>query len=121
MKEEFIKISKSKKFFDGQFRMMHFKDGDSHILYLPSLGISGYGDTPEEAHEILKISITEFTNELIKLPEHKMFEELRKFGWKRDKIFRKKMKNLSNTTFDDIKKQFNIPDTVEISESSLTV
>lgn len=101
--------------------MVHFMEEDTHIVYLPSLNMSGYGDTIEEAQELLNTSVGTYFKDLIRLPHYAIFKELQKYGWQRDSIFKKKMKNLSNTTYEDIKKQFNIPDDVQLNESVLEV
>ena len=58
------------------------KDTKQHIVYIPSLDISGYGDTEEKALDMAKFSIVDFCQYLFTLPANEMQIELSKFGWK---------------------------------------
>ena len=57
-----------------------FTEDDIHFAYVPSFDLTGYGSTPEEAGESLKIVVDEFlrytTNKKTFLPE------LKRLGWK---------------------------------------
>jgi len=121
MKDQFLKVDTSKRILKGHVKMIGFKEGDFEIVYLPSLGISGYGNTVAEAQELIKISIQAFADDLFKLEEYQIFKELEQLGWKQQKIFKKQLRNLSPTTFEDIKREFNIPDNTPITETSISV
>ena len=64
----------------GRLRAVNFKEGDFHIVYIPSLRISGYGDTVQEAQELTKLSLEAFAEDLFKLPEDQIFKEFRDLG-----------------------------------------
>ncbi|MBK7306852.1 MAG: hypothetical protein IPI88_07260 [Chitinophagaceae bacterium] len=53
---------------------------------MPSLDITGYGETRERAIEMLKFSILDYFESLIKLPSKQIEAELHKFGWKQNKL-----------------------------------
>lgn len=120
-RDQFIKINRSKSHIQGRLNLIGFKEGDYEIVYAPALRISAYGDSIKEAQQMLEVSIEAFAKELFKLPEHKVYEEFRKLGWEPEKFFKKRLRNLSPTTFEDIKKEFNIPDNTPIRESSMAV
>lgn len=64
------------------------KDTKQKCVYLPSLDISGYGETDEKATEMAKFCIIDFFQYLFTLPPDKLQIELAKFGWKRS-MFKK--------------------------------
>lgn len=121
MAKEYIKINLKRQHIAAKLRTFSFQEGNTHIVYLPSVEISGYGDTIEEAHDLAKITLNDFSQNLFKLPESKIYAVLRELGWERDRFFQKKMNNLSNITYEDIKKEFNIPDNTPIRETSISV
>jgi hypothetical protein len=55
-----------------------FKDKDTQhiVIYLPSLELSGYGETSEVAKEMLDFQINEFLGYLVKLSYKDTKEEL---------------------------------------------
>lgn len=122
MTKEFVQINLSKKQMKFKIRYWAFKQGEHHIVYLPSLQISGYGDTVNEAHNLVKVSITDFAENLIRLKdEARILKVLYDLGWERNKYFKKRMSNLSETTFEDIKREFNIPDKTIYDEGLIEV
>lgn len=122
MKKELIRIHFKQKHLKAELRALSFKEGDCFIVYFPSLKISGYGDTIEEAHKLAKISLDDFSENLFKLnSEAKILEVLREYGWEKEKFFDKRLKNLSTTTYEDIKREFNIPDDTKIEEKTVLV
>ena len=121
MIKEYIYINKKQSEVKGTLRALTFKEGEVHIVYHPGLGFSGYGDTFEEAAALAKISLDDFASELLELPDHKIYPVLRELGWERDLIFKEKLHNLNETTYEDIKREFNIPDDIPIQESLVNV
>lgn len=121
MTKEYININKKQGEIKGTVRALTFKEGGVHTVYHPSLGISGYGDTYEEAAALAKISLDDFASELLELPDHKIYIVLKELGWERDRSFKKKLHSLSETTYENIKREFNIPDDTPIQESLVKV
>ena len=119
MKKETLNITKTR--IKGQFSGVAFAEGNSHIVYIPSLQLSSYGDSIKEAREMMEIVLVKFSKDVLALSEDKVQNVLSKLGWKRTQYFKKRMVNLSETTFDDIKKQFNLPDETEVEEMSIAV
>ena len=70
---------------------------------------------------MIKLVLNEFSKDIIRLKEDEIQNILSNLGWKRNQYFKKRMVNLSETTFDDIKKQFNLPDETEVEQMSIAV
>lgn len=121
MRKETINIDYRKKIFKAKLNGIGFKEGDSHIIYLPSLQISSYGDTIKEANEMMKISLKEFSENLLELNENKINSILKQLGWEKTKFFNKRLVHLSETTFEDIKKEFNLPDDTQVQKIPIAV
>lgn len=121
MKKESLRIDIASKRIHAKLLGIQFKEGDYDIIYIPSLQISGYGQTIKEAHELVRISLEDFSETLFKHNEYKVFEVLKKLGWERNKFFNKRMSNLSETTFEDIRREFNLPNEIELQEIPIAV
>ena len=117
MKVEILKINKKKQTIFFKLQIHSFKEGAFEIVYIPSLEISGYGETKAEAMELMKTSLFIFGENILKSVNHKITEDLKELGWEQHSYFKKQLNNISNTTFDDIKRQFNIPDNVNIQKT----
>lgn len=121
MEKEIINIDLRNKTLKAHLTGIAFKEDNSHIIYLPSLQLSAYGDSLKEANEMIKISIHEFSKNLLQLPESKINSILKDLGWLRHKFFKKRLSNLSETTFDDIKKEFNLPENTLVERIPIAV
>lgn len=118
---ESLKIDYAGRRLHAKLKAVTFKEEEYIIVYVPSLRISGYGDTMEEAMDLAKATFEDFCENLFSQPEHKVVSVLKELGWKQDKFLKKRMRNLSETTFEDIKREFNIPETTSIRETEMTV
>lgn len=78
---------------------LQFKDADTHqfVIFVPSLNISGYGETHEKAQEIVKFNMDEFFKYIVLLSQKKRDSELAALGWKQNKL---KAKEFSNAYVD---------------------
>jgi hypothetical protein len=76
----------------GKVAIVRFVDKDtrSHVVYAPSLEISGYGDTPEMAAEMFSDSLNYFFAHLLKMKPAEVEQELRKYVGKKDPFLRVK-------------------------------
>ena len=113
--------NKNKTNIKGKVNAIGFIEGNSHILYIPSLKLSSYGDSLEEARKMIIMVLNQFTKDLSVLNQDKAESMLADLGWGQQRYFKKRMVNLSETTFDDIKKQFNLPDETEVEQMSIAV
>tara|TARA_R110000868_G_scaffold355726_1_gene617287 strand:+ start:3740 stop:4105 length:366 start_codon:yes stop_codon:yes gene_type:complete len=121
MIKENIKIDIKSKRLTATLKGIGFKEGEYFIIYIPSLNVSGYGVTEQEANELVKITLENFSEELFKMNENKIFEQLKSLGWQKNRIFNKRMSNLSETTFEDIIKEFNLPKETKLQEMPIAV
>lgn len=62
------------------------KDTNQYIIYIPSLEISGYGETKEKSEEMIHHALKDFCKYLTGLSSKDQKEELRKLGWRKHKI-----------------------------------
>ncbi len=62
------------------------KDTNQHIAYAPSLEISGYGNTQQQAEEMLLESVNSFFMQLLDLSIGQLNEMLKNYGWKKDRL-----------------------------------
>lgn len=65
------------------------KDGDYFVTVSPSLLVSGYGETEEEAMQSFEENIRTFCDDLIKLSQEQKVIELRKLGFTKEKYHNK--------------------------------
>ena len=119
MDKENLTISKTSV--EGKVSALVFKDGEFYIIYAPSIHLSSYGKTIKEAYEMLSIVLSDFSQYLIELNEGEKYKILKELGWKRSKYFKKRVTNLSQTTFEDVKKQFHLPEETEAETVSISV
>lgn len=110
--KEIIKVSfaAKRKHVKANLRIVAFKDGDYQIAYIPSLNVSAYGRTEEDAMSMLSESIVkDYLLSLIELPEAKILAELREYGWQRSTFLPKQLSNVQFLSTEKIKENFNLP------------
>ncbi|MDI9320365.1 MAG: hypothetical protein QM530_07825 [Phycisphaerales bacterium] len=85
LKKETLTVNLHKKRINGEVTSLNFVDKDTkqHVIYIPSLEISGYGETIEKAKKIVEFSINDFFTSLLKLSLIDVRQELKKLGWER--------------------------------------
>lgn len=107
---EELHINKVKENIKACLRVIKYIDKETkhHVSYIPSLEISGYGNTRKEATEMLHFSLDEYFAFLISCPETKMQKELRELGWLKNKDYSKAYVDISGNL-----KDFAVMDTVE--------
>jgi hypothetical protein len=67
------------KLIDVELPLFLFKDEKSHVVYSPTLDLSGYGDTEEEAKKSFQIVMEEFIKYAIE--KGTLEDALKKLGW----------------------------------------
>lgn len=120
MQEEFIKVDYKKGSFHGRLNGMLFVNEGFHINYIPSMNISGYGDTPQEAEDMVMESLKDFFESLAKSDIKSGLKELEKLGWKKNSLFKKRL-SPSYVDKAGILKEFNLPEETIIKETAITV
>ena len=61
-------------------QVIFFEEDDIYYAYMPSFDLTGYGTTPDEAKESLKIVLDEFLR--YTLNKKTLFMEMERLGWK---------------------------------------
>jgi len=88
--QEYLHINLKGKKITGALKLYEVKQGSSRVLLIPALQMTGYGDTSEEAKEMIIESIDDFFKYLIKLPMKEISIELRTLGFKSSSLSNKK-------------------------------
>ena len=115
-------IDYKRKKVSGRFTITGFEDNGHHIAYVASLNLSGYGNSPKEAFQmLLDIVVDDFFHNLVRLPEHEVSTELEKLGWKKNRILRKRFSSESYIDREGILRNFNLSPETIISEQLLEV
>jgi hypothetical protein len=73
------------------------KDGEFYVNISPSIHVSGYGRTPEDAEKSFEENMKLFCEDLMSLPKEKRDHQLISLGFSRSKL---KTKNFSKTYID---------------------
>ncbi len=89
---EFITINQRKRKIDAGLSLLKYTDKDTNqiIIYIPSLEVTGYGETLEKAQEMIVFSIDDLIKHWLDLPAEQLKRELSKAGWKQDAFRNKK-------------------------------
>lgn len=66
-------------------KVFQWKDHGHHMAYMPSLDLTGYGETPDQAKEMLDFSAKEYCEWLALLPQVQLDAELARLGWEKGK------------------------------------
>ena len=89
-REETLKIE-YKRLAKASLYAYRFVDKDSHqiVFHIPSIDVSGYGETFEKAKEMLRFAVNDFFEFVVNLKPSEVKIELAKYGWKQ-RIFQHK-------------------------------
>jgi predicted RNase H-like HicB family nuclease len=74
----------------GCFKSYTGESGDFWVSIIPSLNVSGYGETAEEAQQDLKDNLNIMLEALFEVSELERHLELKKLGWVNNRMFKKK-------------------------------
>lgn len=116
--KEFLKLNIKKKTVETGAKAFVIEDHDKVVIFIPSYGVTAYGDTLDEAKYMLfEIVFEDYFKGLLDLPESQIFEELKKNGWERNQIFHKKF-NRTPSYVDPlgVLKDFDLPANTPIKE-----
>lgn len=73
------------------------KEYNSYVLYAPTLNLSGYGNTKDEANDMLKESFEDFAKHFLSLTSSEKENHLFSYGFSKEKF---KTKNFSKAYID---------------------
>lgn len=90
-KNETLKINTRKGILKMQVNGLSFidKDTNQHIIFIPSLELSAYGETKAKAKEMIIESFKLFSDHIIEMSDSARIEYIASLGWKRNSIFPK--------------------------------
>jgi hypothetical protein len=85
---EFIQVNQARKVIRGKFYTFRYTDRDTNqiMLYIPSIDVSGYGETEEMAKEILHFNMQELFKFLLAASGETLHHELKKLNWKKNRF-----------------------------------
>ena len=87
-----------------------FVDNGHFVAFSPSLNLSAYGSSKQEAAKMLfEDVVTDYFDNLFKLNEAEISAELATHGWKRGKFIRKRFTNSPHVDSKGILQNFNLP------------
>lgn len=120
LNKEFIKLTtKSVKI---EVKGVTFVEGNYTIMYIPSLNLSSYGQTEEEAKVMMEEHVLpDFCESVVKKPRSFVLQELRKLGWEQNKIFTKKLSRTAYIDKEGILREFDLDAGTVIKEQDLAV
>lgn len=90
------------------------KSGDYWISIIPSLNVSGYGDKEEDAIKDLEYNLNVLCEDLFRLNPKSRDSELKKMGWTKNKLFKKKYSS-AYVDKDGVLQNFDSPKNVKRS------
>jgi len=113
-KRERLKIDFKTKSIKGNVKGVTFREGDSYIHYIPSLNLSSYGKTKDEATEMMKdVVLRDFCESVVTKPVAFVMKELKKLGWEKSLIFGNELSKSTYIDRDGILRDFELsPDTI---------
>ena len=91
IEKESIKLQKNSLV--AELKIFTGIDHGHWVVICPSVNVSGYGDTLEEAKESFNENMETFSEDLFKLDTHNRIKYIKSLGWKQDKIFNKRYSN----------------------------
>lgn len=121
LKKELILIDFKSKTFRAKLNAISFVDNEFQMVYIPSLNISGYGETIQEAKEMADEVMKDFSTRLLEQPESKALIVLNKYGWQRERVLKKRLRNRLVNDYENIKKSLSIGNHVEITPYQLAI
>lgn len=122
MDKEQIKIDFRKKIAKANLKAVSFKDGGQFIVYIPSLNLSAYGDTQEEAKTMLfDIVLDDFFETLMEAPLDSAKKELFKYGWEQSAILKKQFSSSIFIDRQGILKNFNLSEDTTFQEEMVSI
>ncbi|MBE8714105.1 hypothetical protein [Sphingobacterium hungaricum] len=120
--KEILNLDFSKRQLNGKLKAFNFLEGGETMLYIPSLELSAYGDTLDEANDMMKNHVfTSFIDSIFEENEAYVYEALEELGWIRNARLKNSLSKISNLTGIDILEDFDLPSNTVIEESLIEI
>lgn len=123
-KQDWIKVKHTAQdqTLQGQLNSIEFKDHGSCIVFIPSLNLSSYGDTPEEAHLMMKdIVLKDFCDTIMNQSFEKIISDLKDLGWSQSPFFKKELSKTAYINKQGLLRDLNVSENTEVTERLVTV
>lgn len=99
-----------------------FEDHGFKMLYIPALNLSAYGDTAEEARQMMnELVMPDFLTRLASLSKMAVFEYLSKLGWSAINRESTSFETSAYVDKDGVLRNFDLPADTPIKEDLITV
>lgn len=84
--QESLQVDFEKQHIAAKVNAVGFIDKDTKmsVIYIPALEISGYGESLEQAKEMLHFNVSELFAGLVQLSSEELEAELGSMGWRKD-------------------------------------
>jgi|GEM_PF-1261993 len=120
--EETLSISYTHKRGKGILRLVEFQDNGHYIVYVPSLNLSAYGNTFDEAFQMMSdVVIEDFFENLLERPEKIVYDHLSNLGWHKSSTDSQGLSNSVHVDTEGILKNFNLSADTKIRETLVEV
>lgn len=99
----------------GSLSAFSGKSGDFFVAIIPSLKVTGYGETEGEALKDLEYNLDVFCDDIFSVSENQRHSELKKLGFSKHRYFKKRFEG----TFIDkngVLQNFDNPENVKVSQ-----
>ncbi len=108
---------------EAGFNTFYFEDHGHIIVYVPSMNLSAYGNTVEEAMDMLiNVVIDDFFESIVRSSEGEAFQQLSKLGWSlQGHSHEREFTNSAYVDKDGILRNFNLPADTPIHQQAITV
>lgn len=113
MKEEKIHVDFRNRTLKIEVNGIGFWQEEFFVVFIPSLGVSAYGTSMEEAKENLNEEVAVFSTDLWHGGKKWALNHLKSLGWEKGDYFNKRYVHLSETTYEDIIKEFGLDKNTE--------
>ncbi len=117
---DFLHVNRSKRAIEGKLNIWTVKDGEFMVSIIPTLNITGYGATKDEALGMLREALDDYFSSLVNSKQEVIDRDLSSHGWVQNKITKK---NFDGPFINKkgVLQNFSLPETTEIEESVLTI
>ncbi len=117
-----LNLNFNKSIAKGTFLLHIFEDHGHFVGYMPSLNLTAYGDSPNEAGErLLKEVCDDYFRNLMALGRDGAERELAKLGWKKRPLFGKQFTSDCYVDKEGVLKNFNLPEETKVDTKVVTV
>ena len=117
-----IQYGKNEKSLNGLFKAIEFENDGFVVIYLPSLKISAYGKSREEADLMMKeVVIKDFCETLMAQKLDKILADLHALGFKKRGFFKTEMSKSAHVDKEGILRDFDLAENTQFKESMLAV